>query len=200
MQNKEELKAVVTAARQGDGQVWLRGYRNSEGQLADYRLKLQPANYYGILLDQSEQFVKETALQSDEEMAVTFMLAGTLPLVSGSAMRKVLAELHTGLAARKQSHSESGTKVATFVAWNDDPNLMVASADPTGDVTLRNIEVLETVVRELAPVKISKKRTIARAPTEEDVAQKAVHKVWPLAKYSAQYKLAAGKFEKLELA
>lgn len=196
MQSKEELKAVLAAARQSDGLVWLRGYRNSAGQVADYLIKLQPANYYGILLGDADVYMEELSKKTDEELTA----AVGLPLSFAAILRTVMKDIQIGLANRKEAQQTNTVQESTFLPWNGDPNLMVKSSDAAGDVSLRNIEVLQTNILEAAPVKTSSRVRTPTTPTDSVVAQRAIQAVWPLSKFSSQYTLANTKFERLEVA
>jgi hypothetical protein len=197
---------LVNKAREQGRQLLIRKYATSEGKVSDVYLKLEDSDIYPKLQLQTIAWLDDLVQHGVQSKAWADCLSGGASLSDDSFTPEVqtAAEaLSQGLkqkrmvweAARKAAAAgvmpDSGKTDFTPVA--EAPHNLYTKPGAPGTLYLRNILVKMEVVLTPAPEKKSARKAAAFS------WESFLRKTWPLASFGAQYALADGKYETIEL-
>jgi len=182
------------AHQQNGGQVWLNGYRNSEGKVANYRLQLRPVSFYGELIAETIDLLEELLKPTDQPIKEAALKIENGANVDRPALLFAANNLLAGLRDRTSKHASSSDFTPSVPQH---PNLDWLSPDRA---MLKNVEVLDVVVLSEPPPKVKRAAKSGPELTSIARAEKYLRDVWPLKRYSAAFKLEAGKFTNFAIA
>lgn len=172
---KEDITAIIEAALKENRPLRIKGYRNSDGQVADYVVRIAGSDGY--------QSMVKASLEALNDGKVT-PPADTPPEVWEAAQAEQKASWEKTLAGESTRSYNDGMELTPGGYY-------VSAGDPTM-VGLRNLEQVSIDVTEAIDKKatVSKPKTLAKAHIRDNT---------PLANYLGQLNLVPGKFTSIEL-
>jgi len=182
------------AHQQNGGRVWLNGYRNSEGKVANYLLQLQPVTFYGDLITETIALLEDILKPTDQPVKESTQKIENAADVDRPALLFAANDLLAGMRDKVGKHASASGYAPSVPAH---PNLDWLSPDTA---MLKNIEVLDTVILSEPPAKVKRATKVGMPPTSIVRAEKYLRDVWPMKRYGASFKLEAGKFTSFAIA
>jgi hypothetical protein len=190
--NLTDLHKVLVEARASGRCVWLRGYRSSDGKVADYLLSVHDHVLYPRLIAESAQFLRDvlkTMDQGVEHELIRSLQDSVTGLTASMARQAVETALHA-FVDKLNKPPPAEDKIRWLLP--DEPNLQDAGP---GAFMLTNVLVESSLIRAQG----SKSASTPRVGDTTKQAADKVAKALPLAKYGPRFKLTSDSFTSLLL-
>lgn len=187
-----ELHTLLVEARTSSRCVWLRGYRSSDGKIADYLLSVHDHALYPRLISESAQVLRDVLSTMDQgvEHEMVRTLQENTPGLTSSMARQAIEGALSVFVTKLNRPPQDESNIRWLLP--DEPNLQDAGPDA---YMLTNVLVESSIIRTQG----GKGAGSSRARDTAKQASDNIAKLIPLAKYGSRFKLTSDSYTSLLL-